>query len=154
MAEAADRDMRLRQVAGRVVARAAPRESHLFDLRADEFFSREKVRLVPRRRRTPTGFGTPEVVEVLTPIILAILVGVAQDQVKDGINRGLTSVFARIRRWWLLRRAVPADPEDDLGRVDVQGLSELCRTLALHHGTTEEQADAIAEAVRAELTPP
>lgn len=152
--------MRLRSVADRVVARAAPQEAPYYDLLADRFFSRKKIALSKRHRRpTPTGLGLPEVVGVITPIVLTVLTAAAQDQLKEIFVVGTTRLSKRIRLWWRRRRPVPSDPDADLpalpdSAVDERSLIEFVRVASLHYGATPEQAEAIAEAVRAELAPP
>ncbi|OKI02003.1 hypothetical protein A6A06_12890 [Streptomyces sp. CB02923] len=147
----------VRDLAGRVVASCAPEEAAYFDLTADAYFAgrmpRRAARWPVRRRAsgTPTGFGVPEAVDLITPAVLAVLTGAASD-----LFAGWLRTTTGRRRWWRRRRrpvpertrlVAPAD-------ADWDALERQIAAAALREAVTPRQAAAIAASVRAELEPP
>ncbi len=141
----------LRDVVRDVVAARAPEETVLLDGFAD-LSDGEVTRLLrgrARQRNGPLGFGLPEAVALVTPVVWLVLNEVTQkagEAAAEGTVSRLRRLIRRLLRRQQPRQSIPRLTSEQLNLIHAQTLE---RGVAAH--LDEETALGLADAVVSRL---
>jgi hypothetical protein len=140
-------DAGLREVARDIIAQRAAEETALLDGFAD--LSDDQITRIMRngakQHNGPLGFGLPEAVALITPVVWLVLTDLAQKAAGVAADRAVSRVRALLRR--LLRRPqprrrIPALTAEQLRLVHAQALAR-ARAASLEEAAAQALADAI-----------
>ncbi|WP_216207261.1 hypothetical protein [Amycolatopsis aidingensis] len=136
-------------IARPAVAAVAPQELPLFSATCAAYLRDPERALAGRRRRDETlGSGIETIVELVSPIALAVATAVYQqliDRAGEAVTRGTGRLFARLRRKAIdTSRPVPRTPLSAEQRADLREVAE-ARARAL--GLADEQVQLLVGAI-------
>ncbi|BCJ63680.1 hypothetical protein [Polymorphospora rubra] len=155
----------LRDLAQPLVTRFSPGEDdELFPLLCAAHFADPTAFTDPDRRTGPLAFGVPELVVLLTPVVLAAMTEAVRYVVEAGMSRGERVTTAAIRRLFRRPPAVAGTPADDgiaaagddgpptgttlaLSAAEWSAIREIVERVALRGGVDPDRAGLIADAV-------
>lgn len=131
------------------VATVAPQELPFFPATCAAYLRDPERALAGRRRRDETlGSGVDTIVELVSPVALAVAAAVYQqlvDRAGEQMTRGAGRLFARLRRKAIdTSRPVPSAPLSDEQRAELRRVAE-ARARAL--GLDDEQVQLLVGAI-------
>ncbi len=140
----AERDKLARELARDVVGELAPEEADLFD----ELAPLESQPRGRRRGSDPLAFGVQDLVQVLTPFVVAVVAKVIDYLTTKapelGYDLAKDILKDRVKGW--LTAPKPSLP-DTTAAILREGLGAVVENEALRHGLPAEQAATVALAV-------